>query len=87
MKKIFIALTLSISCLASTNAQCAMCKAAAESDQKAGGKTAAGLNNGILYMLVMPYLLMATMGVLWWRNRQQVAAYEQEQEVIGLLEK
>ena len=38
------------------NAQCAMCKAVVES----GGDTsqAEGLNNGILYLMIFPYLLV-----------------------------
>jgi len=35
-------------------AQCAMCKAVAESDLEAGGTTATGLNTGILYLMGFP---------------------------------
>ena len=42
--------------------QCAMCKAVVESDMENGGTTAAGLNSGILYLMVFPYLLIATIG-------------------------
>lgn len=56
-------------------AQCAMCKGAAETALKQGGGDPKGLNNGILYMLMMPYLLVGAIGYWWWRNRRQ----EQEQ--------
>ncbi len=52
-------------------AQCPMCKIGAESNLKAGGTAANGLNTGILYMLAMPYLLVTTMGFLWYKNRKK----------------
>lgn len=51
-------------------AQCAMCKGAAEANLRQGGGDPAGLNNGILYMLSVPYLLVGAIGYWWWRNRQ-----------------
>ncbi|MBL7827409.1 MAG: hypothetical protein JNJ57_12300 [Saprospiraceae bacterium] len=57
------------------HAQCAMCKGAAETALKQGGGDPQGLNNGILYMLAMPYLLVGGIGYWWWRNRRK----EQEQ--------
>lgn len=59
------------------SAQCAMCKGAAETNLKQGGGDPQGLNNGILYMLSMPYLLVGGIGYWWWRNRRK----EQEQVV------
>lgn len=56
-------------------AQCAMCKGAAEANLRQGGGDPVGLNNGILYMLSMPYLLVGVIGFWWWRNRRK----EQEQ--------
>lgn len=52
-------------------AQCPMCKIAAESNLKNGGTQGKGLNLGILYMLATPYLLIGTIGFLWWRNRKK----------------
>ena len=51
-------------------AQCPMCKMAAESNLKNGGTAGKGLNTGILYMLATPYLIVATLGFLWYRNRR-----------------
>ncbi len=58
-------------------AQCAMCKSAAETNLRQGGGDPVGLNNGILYILSMPYLLVGAIGYWWYRNRRN----EQEQAV------
>lgn len=47
-------------------AQCAMCRAVVESEQ--GGKTAEGLNNGIVYLMSIPYILVAVLGFVIYRN-------------------
>ena len=47
-----------------------MCRATAESNLANGGTEGQGLNNGILYMLGMPYVLIGTIAYLWWRNRR-----------------
>ena len=42
------------------SAQCAMCKQAAESSLKSdAGSIARGLNSGILYLMAVPYLMIA----------------------------
>ncbi len=48
--------------------QCAMCKAVVESDLESGGKTALGINNGILYLMIIPYLLIALVGFFIYKN-------------------
>jgi hypothetical protein len=53
-------------------AQCPMCKMSAESNMKGGGTFGNGLNAGIFYMLATPYLLVGTIGFIWWRNRKKV---------------
>jgi len=52
-------------------AQCPMCKAAAESNLKEGGSAGAGLNAGILYLFFTPYILVGTLGFLWWWNKRK----------------
>ena len=61
----------------SSFAQCPMCKAAAESNLKDGGKHALGLNTGILYLFIMPYLLVGTIGFIWWWNNRKASREEQ----------
>ncbi len=50
-------------------AQCPMCRMSAESNLKNGGTAGKGLNKGILYMLSLPYVIIGTVGFLWWKNR------------------
>lgn len=52
-------------------AQCPMCRMSAETNMKNGGTAGKGLNAGILYMLAMPYLIVGTVGYIWWRNRRK----------------
>jgi len=54
-------------------AQCPMCKMSAESNLKDGGTAGKGLNQGILYMLTLPYLLVFSLGFLWWKNRRRLS--------------
>ncbi len=77
MKKLkYILFTLSLLMAAqmvvptTVQAQCPMCKMSAESNLKAGGSAGKGLNAGILYMLVMPYILVGSIGFYWYRNRK-----------------
>lgn len=52
----------------SANAQCAMCRAALGGDSNV--KKAEAVNNGIVYLMVIPYLLVAVIGVLIYRMYQ-----------------
>ncbi|MBK6565540.1 MAG: hypothetical protein IPL63_03720 [Saprospiraceae bacterium] len=50
--------------------QCPMCKMSAESNLKDGGTMGKGLNMGILFLLSLPYLIVGTLGYLWYRNKK-----------------
>jgi hypothetical protein len=53
-------------------AQCAMCRATVENNVSNGETSiGAGLNTGILYLLVMPYLAAMVIGFLWYRNAKK----------------
>jgi len=43
-----------------TYSQCSMCRAVLQSEE--GQATAKGINNGILYLMAIPYLLVAIVG-------------------------
>jgi len=50
-------------------AQCAMCRATLENNFSNGKPgIGAGINVGILYLLIMPYLAALTLGYLWYRS-------------------
>ncbi|QLG44536.1 hypothetical protein [Costertonia aggregata] len=57
MKKILFVVLLVLLFSQSVEAQCAMCRAVLESEE--GGKTAEGINNGIVYLMAIPYILVA----------------------------
>ena len=42
----------------SSYSQCAMCRVVAESSRESGETIANGLNSGILYLMLFPYLLL-----------------------------
>ena len=49
-----------------TNAQCAMCRAVLESEE--GQNTAKGVNNGIIYLMVIPYILIGGLAYYIYRK-------------------
>ncbi len=53
------------------DAQCAMCKAAPESNLTNGGRAGKGLNTGILYMAAVPYFIVGSLGLVWYFNRKK----------------
>ncbi|MGE6354129.1 hypothetical protein ACQKCJ_09650 [Flavobacterium sp. NPDC079362] len=59
---------LTIFCSLAANAQCAMCRAALGGDSNI--KKAEAVNNGIVYLMVVPYLLVAVIGYLIYRMYQ-----------------
>lgn len=53
-------------------AQCAMCRASPENNVSNGDiGYAARLNVGIMYLFALPYLLIFTIGLLWYRRSQK----------------
>jgi hypothetical protein len=58
-----------------TFAQCAMCRASVENNVSNGDTSiGAGLNNGILYLFIMPYLMAAVIGFFWYRAAKKKKA-------------
>tara|TARA_R110002049_G_scaffold1687_6_gene12790 strand:- start:699 stop:929 length:231 start_codon:yes stop_codon:yes gene_type:complete len=58
----------------SSEAQCAMCRAVLESEE--GSEMAKGVNNGIMYLMIFPYLLVGGIGYVVYRNRQKAKQLE-----------
>ncbi|NRD24263.1 hypothetical protein HNV10_13470 [Winogradskyella litoriviva] len=66
MKRKLIFLLFSLFFFINTNAQCAMCRAVLESgeDQNA----AEGINDGIMFLMAVPYILVAVLGYIIYRK-------------------
>lgn len=54
-----------------TFSQCAMCKAVVESELEGGGSAGKGINDGIMYLMVIPYLLIGGVGYFIFRHYQK----------------
>ena len=70
---LFIYLLISFT---NVGAQCPMCKANVEAAQRRGEKVGLGLNTGILFLLSMPYLVVGTLGVVWY-------IYNRKKQLVG----
>ena len=56
-------------------AQCAMCRASVENNVSNGDTSiGAGLNSGILYLFIMPYLMAMVIGFFWYRSAKKKKA-------------
>jgi len=51
--------------------QCAMCTEIADEATKNGNTAGDGINKGVLYLFLSPYLIVATIGFIWWRSRRK----------------
>jgi hypothetical protein len=51
------------------NAQCAMCRAVLENN--ADNSVAEGINDGIVYLMIFPYLLMGGLGYYIYKTHQK----------------
>lgn len=72
-KQIFIILLLASSFFSlETNAQCAMCRAVLETEE--GGVKAEAVNDGIVYLMAFPYILVGILGYVIYKTRQKKKA-------------
>ncbi|TLU98111.1 hypothetical protein [Dyadobacter luticola] len=75
MKKFALVFGLVVSLVlsgADSWAQCAMCRGTVESSMGNGrNNVGVGLNTGIMFLFVMPYLLVGVIGYLWYRNSKR----------------
>jgi hypothetical protein len=84
-KKIFV-----MACLAcmlflvpqASSAQCAMCRVTVENNVSSGESSiGAGLNKGILFLLVTPYIAFCVIAFFWYKNSRK--DYERRFKVAG----
>jgi hypothetical protein len=75
MRRVALIASLLLLNIIASPAQCAMCRSTLENNFSNGNPgIAAGINTGILYLLVLPYLAVITLGYFWYkssRNAQQ----------------
>ena len=68
MKKgLVLLVVLLIVFIAGAEAQCAMCTKTAS---QLGEKPALGMNQGILYLMGAPFVIMGYIGYRWWKNEK-----------------
>ena len=68
-------------------AQCPMCRMTVESNlqNQSGVSIGKTINAGILYMLAMPYLLVGTIGYIWYKNRKKAELLAAEEDAQAKL--
>lgn len=67
-----------------TMAQCAMCRVSVENNIAAGETSlGSGLNTGILYLMIMPYLMLAVIAYFWFKQSKKET--EQRSKLENLL--
>ncbi len=73
VKAFILFLAFSFVSLASGLAQCAMCRATLETNVSNGSQEqlASTLNFGIMYLFAAPYLLVATVGYIWYKQSRK----------------
>ena len=64
-KTILLSIILFFIGFVDVEAKCAMCRAVLESEE--GQQTAKGINNGIVYLMAIPYILVGAVGVAVFR--------------------
>jgi hypothetical protein len=72
MRVVLLLLTLFTS-IYSASAQCAMCKAVVESNMNGGDSMASGLNNGIMFLMAFPYILIGTVAYFIYRHKKSLS--------------
>jgi len=69
MKRLTLIITFLLWVSLDLMAQCAMCRATLENNVSNGQVgIAAGINFGILYLFIMPYLIVVVLGLLWYKK-------------------
>lgn len=69
LKSLFFFITVSFLFSLKTNAQCAMCRAVLESEE--GGVKGEAVNDGIVYLMVIPYILVAVLGYFIYQMKMK----------------
>jgi hypothetical protein len=66
-------------------AQCSMCKSNLEMARKDGGTQVGNtLNNGILYLLVLPYAIAAVFGFIYYKKYKEKKAADKNASLTSI---
>lgn len=69
MKIVVLSIVILFLNLGTALAQCAMCRSTLENNFSNGNPgIGAGINTGILYLLVLPYLAVFVLGYFWFKS-------------------
>lgn len=68
----FFCLTLNLLVPNNVQAQCAMCSLNAENGTQHGNTQGKGLNDGIIFLLAMPFLVGGIVAVVWYKKFRKV---------------
>lgn len=69
MKTFVLSFAILVINVISAGAQCAMCRSTLENNFSNGNPgIGAGINTGILYLLVLPYLAVFVLGYFWFKS-------------------
>jgi hypothetical protein len=63
-----------------TNAQCAMCRAVLESEESQSA--AEGINDGILFLMIVPYLLVGTIGFFVYKTYSKSKKAKNTEDIL-----
>lgn len=66
-RALLLLVLLALGSMVDVEAQCVMCKAVAE-DSAAEGAVGRGINQGILYIMAVPYVLLGILGYLVFKK-------------------
>jgi hypothetical protein len=76
----FVSILFIMAICLDSSAQCAMCKAA----QNSAGISPRGLNTGILYLMIIPYIAFSVLGYFWYRASKKQRSQEKSVWFISI---
>jgi hypothetical protein len=84
MNRFILLIVIMLTSTVSSLAQCAMCRATLENNYSNGNPgVGAGINTGILYLLVMPYLAAMILGYFWYKTSRAHARKNELTNRVG----
>lgn len=83
MKKLLTTVMFSIGGVTLSWGQCAMCRATLENNLSNGDPgIAAGINIGIMYLFIAPYLMVGVVAYFWFKTSRSNARKELEKRTL-----